>query len=131
MDRKDDIGVNARAQQLLKVLVESYIESGQPIGSKTLRAQSELSLSPATIRNVMAELEDKGYLKSPHKSAGRVPTPRGYRFFVDSLIKVEPVENGDFFHLSKRLNPDMSSHKLVQSASSLLSDVTSMAGVVT
>jgi heat-inducible transcriptional repressor len=131
MDRKDNLIINERAQQLLKVLVETYIESGQPVGSKRLLDQSELSVSAATVRNVMADLEEKGYLNSPHTSAGRVPTPLGYRFFVDCLINVEPLENSDLLNLRKRLDPDMSYQELVASASSLLSDVTHMAGVVT
>jgi heat-inducible transcriptional repressor len=131
MDQRDSLIINERAQQLLKVLVESYIESGQPVGSKKLLDRSDLTVSAATVRNVMADLEEKGYLNSPHTSAGRVPTPQGYRFFVDCLINVEPVENSDLLNLRKRLDPDMSYQELVSSASSLLSDVTHMAGVVT
>lgn len=131
MERQDNLIINERAQQLLKVLVESYIENGLPVGSKKLLDQSDLTVSPATVRNVMADLEEKGYLSSPHTSAGRVPTPMGYRFFVDCLINVEPIENSALLKLGKRLDPDMSYQELVASASSLLSDVTHMAGVVT
>src|SRR5678815_4991540 len=75
-----------RAQILLKTLIERYIAEGQPIGSRTLSRYSGLDLSPATIRNAMADLEELGLISSPHTSAGRVPTPAGYRFFVDTLL---------------------------------------------
>ncbi len=81
-----DIMLNARAQLLLKTLVERYISDGQPVGSRTLSKYSGLDLSPATIRNVMADLEEMGFVASPHTSSGRVPTPRGYRLFVDTLL---------------------------------------------
>lgn len=126
-----DQSVDSRAQQLLKALVESYIKGGQPVGSKTLVDQADLSVSSATVRNIMADLEDKGLVMSPHTSAGRVPTPLGYRFFVERLVKVKPLDSIDLEHLSRGLNPDMSSQELVESASELLSDVTQMAGVIT
>jgi heat-inducible transcriptional repressor len=81
----DDERLNERSRQLLRVLVESYIRDGQPVGSRALSRDSGLSLSSATIRNVMADLESLGFVASPHTSAGRVPTDRGYRFFVDTL----------------------------------------------
>ncbi|MDH4181435.1 MAG: heat-inducible transcriptional repressor HrcA, partial [Betaproteobacteria bacterium] len=81
-----------RSRQLLKTLIERYIADGQPVGSRALARISGLELSPATIRNVMADLEDMGFVSSPHTSAGRVPTPRGYRLFVDSLLTVRPLE---------------------------------------
>src|SRR5512136_1210322 len=84
--------IDSRAQHLLKALVERYIAEGQPVGSRVLSRQSGLELSPATIRNVMADLEELGYIASPHTSAGRVPTPKGYRFFVDSLMVMKPLE---------------------------------------
>lgn len=123
--------VNSRAQQLLKALVESYIKNGLPVGSKTLVDQADLSVSSATVRKIMAQLEEKGLVMSPHTSAGRVPTPLGYRFFVDSLVKVKPLDSIDLEHMSRELNPDMSTQQLVESTSGLLSDVTQMAGVVT
>jgi heat-inducible transcriptional repressor len=123
--------LDTRAQQLLKVLVEQYIENGQPVGSKKLVTESDLRISTATARNIMADLEERGFLKSPHTSAGRIPTPRGYRLFVDSLIKLEPLEALALAGFSKRLDRDMTSQELVESASDLLSEVTQMAGVVT
>jgi heat-inducible transcriptional repressor len=85
--------LNERAQNLLKILVERYIHDGQPVGSRTLSRDTGLDLSPATIRNVMADLEELGFLRAPHTSAGRVPTVRGYRFFVDSLLRVQTLDN--------------------------------------
>ena len=84
--------VDPRAQHLLKTLIERYIADGQPVGSRVLSRQSGLELSPATIRNVMADLEEMGFIASPHTSAGRIPTPKGYRFFVDTLLVVKPLE---------------------------------------
>lgn len=122
--------LNERSQQLLKTLVERYIHDGQPVGSRVLSKDSDLKLSPATIRNVMADLEDLGLIHSPHTSAGRVPTVNGYRFFVDTLLTVKPLHEQelDRLHqgLDKRKNDD-----LLGMASKLLSDTTQMAGVVT
>ena len=84
-----------RACVLLKTLVESYIAEGAPVGSRALSRVSGLDLSAATVRNVMADLEDLGFIASPHTSAGRIPTPRGYRFFVDSLLTMQPLEQID------------------------------------
>ncbi len=123
--------INEKAQYLLKTLVEHYIESGNPVGSKTLSDCSELSVSPATVRYIMAGLEELGFVESPHTSAGRIPTGQGYRFFVDSLITVEPLATLDIVNLTKNLDPDMSAHQLVESASEILSEITHMAGLVT
>ena len=84
--------LDPRSRILLKALVERYIADGEPVGSRTLSKQSGLELSPATIRNVMADLEELGFIASPHTSAGRVPTPRGYRFFVDTLLVTQPLQ---------------------------------------
>src|SRR6202007_3298877 len=84
--------LDTRAQTLLKALVERYIADGQPVGSRALSKISGLDLSPATIRNIMADLEELGYVASPHTSAGRVPTPRGYRIFVDTLLTVQHLD---------------------------------------
>ncbi len=81
---------NERAQQLLKVLIQRFIKDGQPVGSRTLARKSGIELSPATIRNVMSDLEELGLIAAPHTSAGRVPTAQGYRLFVDSLIRFKP-----------------------------------------
>ena len=116
--------LSPRASSLLKTLVEMHIREGQPIASKNLQGESGLSVSPATVRNIMAELEDLGYLASPHTSAGRIPTAQGYRFFVDSLLQVGPVEQGAVSALNAALDPNRSTSELVQSASNLLAQIT-------
>lgn len=126
-----DARLNERAQVLLKTLVERYINDGQPVGSRTLSRDSGLSLSPATVRNVMADLEDMGLLISPHTSAGRVPTAQGYRLFIDSLLQVQPLAGAQVEVLRGQLEADLDTQSLMQSASILLSDVTRLAGIVT
>ena len=123
--------LSPRASSLLKTLVEMHIREGQPIASKNLRGESGLSVSSATVRNIMSELEDLGYLASPHTSAGRIPTAQGYRFFVDSLLQVGPVEEGAVSALNAGLDPNRSSGELVQSASNLLAQITYQTGIVT
>lgn len=120
-----------RAQFLLKALTERYIRDGQPVGSRTLARDSQLDLSPATIRNVMSDLEDLGLICSPHTSAGRAPTVQGYRVFVDTLLQVRPIEERVIEELTANLGIETDSRDLVEIASGLLSDVTRLAGVVT
>ncbi len=122
--------LNERSQQLLKTLVERYIHDGQPVGSRVLSKDSDLKLSPATIRNVMADLEDLGLIHSPHTSAGRVPTVNGYRLFVDTLLTVKPLHEQELDRLHKGLDK-REDDDLLSMASKLLSDTTQMAGVVT
>src|SRR5688500_15072553 len=134
LERHDDNPLNERAQQLLKVLIESYIRDGQPVGSRSLSRESGLALSSATIRNIVADLEQLGFVSSPHTSAGRVPTDKGYRFFVDSLLKSRaPIEDDPAFtELRRQLDASRDDSKaLVAAASQLLSNVTRLAGVVT
>ena len=121
--------LDPRAQHLLKTLVERYVAEGQPVGSRVLSRHSGLDLSPATIRNVMADLEEMGLIASPHTSAGRVPTSRGYRFFVDSLMVVKPLEDDESHRLEGELSVDRP-QQLVRAAASLLSQLTQFAGVV-
>src|SRR6476619_4434846 len=121
--------LDPRAQHLLKSLIERYIADGQPVGSRVLSRQSGLELSPATIRNVMADLEEMGFVASPHTSAGRVPTPKGYRFFVDTLLTVTPMQEVDRKQLAEQLTPD-DPHRVVAAASQVLSDLTHFAGIV-
>ena len=121
--------LDARAQHLLKTLVERYVAEGQPVGSRALSRHSGLDLSPATIRNVMADLEEMGLIASPHTSAGRVPTPRGYRFFVDSLMVVKPLEDVEIHRLEGELAVDRP-QQIVSAAASLLSQLTQFAGIV-
>ena len=121
--------LDKRAQILLKTLVEHYISDGQPIGSRTLLQHSGLDVSPATIRNVMSDLEQLGFITSPHTSAGRIPTQKGYRLFVDSLLTVKPLENNAFQQLKEGLNSP-SQTALINSAADMLSQLTQFAGVV-
>ncbi|MCF7967168.1 MAG: heat-inducible transcriptional repressor HrcA [Methylobacter tundripaludum] len=123
--------LNERSLQLLKTLVERYISDGQPVGSRALAKDSDLNLSPATIRNVMADLEDLGLVHSPHTSAGRVPTVSGYRLFVDTLLTVKPLESKDLTRLHQGLSVSDDSNDMIGVASRLLSELTQMAGVVT
>jgi len=122
--------INERAQRLLKALVERYIREGQPVGSRTLARDAGLDLSPATVRNVMSDLEELGLLRAPHTSAGRIPTAQGYRLFVDTLLTIEPLPRVDVSRLRLQLNPAADPDDLLASASGLLSDVTRLAGVV-
>lgn len=121
--------LDERAQSLLKVLIERYIKQGQPIGSRTLARDSGMKFSPATIRNVMADLEELGLIISPHTSAGRIPTVQGYRLFVDNLVTVKPLRQNLIEKLQQELQSD-SPANIINKASSLLSSVTQMAGVV-
>ncbi len=123
--------LSERAQYLLKALTERYIRDGQPVGSRTLAREAGLKLSPATIRNVIADLEELGLVTSPHTSAGRVPTVQGYRLFVDTLLSVQPLEHALLDELELNLGAEADSRELVETASSLLSDVTRLAGLVT
>lgn len=124
--------LDRRARLLLKALVERYIEDGQPVGSRTLARYSGLSVSAATVRNVMADLEDLGFVASPHTSAGRVPTVRGYRFFVDTLLSPESLPARQRASLERQLRAQLdASGDLLASASTLLSSLSDMAGIVT
>ena len=133
MKRCDDPSekVNARAQGLFKMLVERYIFDGVPVASKALAQAPGISVSPATVRNIMAELEAKGLVRSPHTSAGKVPTDLGFRFFVDSLISVQNLSVDRIQELEVELSADLNRTELVASASNMLARITHMAGVVT
>ncbi|HEA26363.1 MAG TPA: heat-inducible transcriptional repressor HrcA [Ectothiorhodospiraceae bacterium] len=122
--------LNDRARQLLGQLVKSYISDGQPVGSRTLAQISENLLSSATIRNVMSELEEIGLIHSPHTSAGRIPTVKGYRFFVDQLLKVKKLTAKELQPIQEEIAAQSSSDDILESASEQLSEITSMAGVV-
>ena len=130
--------LDERARTLLKTLVERYIADGTPVGSRTLSRTSGLDLSPATIRNVMADLEDLGLIASPHTSAGRIPTARGYRLFVDTMLTARAVEMphlsadmaADMAAAREQLHPDQPQRVIAQAAS-LLSSLSSFVGVVT
>lgn len=126
----DSSQLSERSLYLFKSLVEHFIEDGMPVGSRTLARDSKLNLSPATIRNVMADLEDLGLLDSPHISAGRVPTAKGYRLFVDSLLSVDDLNSTEVDKIARELAPKDDVPALMQRASSMLSDITRLAGVV-
>lgn len=122
--------LNERAAILLKQLVASYIEDGQPVGSKQLAQDAGLDVSPATIRNVMAGLEKQGLVMAPHTSAGRVPTEEGLRLFVENLLEVQPIDDAMVSQLQQQLDPDLEINELVAQASTLVSEMTRMAGIV-
>ena len=123
--------LDERAKSLLKTLVERYIAEGQPIGSRTLSRASGLELSPATIRNVMADLEDLGLIASPHTSAGRVPTARGYRLFVDTMLTAQSCGLADDpAQPAPQLHPDQP-QRVIANAAQLLSSLSHFVGVVT
>jgi len=131
--KNDSTGLNERSKHLLKVLIEGYIVNGQPVGSTILAKRSGLDLSPATIRNVMASLEDAGYIHSPHTSAGRIPTSQGYRLFVDTLVSVKPIKEQEHFILQEQMQEQSqlgSSSDLIHTASNMLSGLTQMAGII-
>jgi heat-inducible transcriptional repressor len=124
--------LDERSRILFKTLVERYITDGQPIGSRALSKFSGLELSPATIRNVMADLEESGFIASPHTSAGRIPTARGYRLFVDRLLSVQPMAKQQLSAMEVALqsSQNLQPHQLIESASQLLSGLTHFAGIV-
>lgn len=121
--------MDKRAQILLKTLIEHYISDGQPIGSRTLLQHSGLDVSPATIRNAMSDLERLGFITSPHTSAGRVPTQKGYRLFVDSLLTVQSIDEQTVKQLKSGLNSP-SPQALINNAADMLSQLTQFAGLV-
>ncbi|MDJ0929186.1 MAG: heat-inducible transcriptional repressor HrcA [Gammaproteobacteria bacterium] len=122
-----------RAQQILRALIDHYVRDGHPVGSRTLARSTDLALSPASIRNVMSDLEEFGFIAAPHTSAGRVPTAKGYRFFVDTLVKLQPPRGKEVQLLQLQLEEDgqHDSKQVAATASAALSSLTSLAGVVT
>lgn len=124
--------LDARARRLLRTLIAQYLSDGEPVGSRTLSRSSGLDVSPATIRNIMADLEDAGLVASPHTSAGRIPTPRGLRLFVDSLIELQPLPHDEMARLRAELPlGPATTRDLLGNVSTLLSAMTRFAGVVT
>jgi heat-inducible transcriptional repressor len=123
--------LDSRARALLRALIGQYIREGTPVGSRTLAKHAGLDISPATIRNVMSDLEDIGLVATPHTSAGRIPTAQGYRLFVDSLLQVEPLDGVDVERLRQGLPPNLGTQELLNSGSELLSAMTHFVGMVT
>ena len=122
--------LDSRNTHLLNSLIQMYIDQGEPVGSRTLARRSRLDLSPATIRNVMSDLEELGLIVAPHTSAGRIPTAMGYRMFVDSLLKVDSLERASLEEVESSLSADTDPSTLLARASTMLSDMTQFAGVV-
>ncbi len=124
--------IGERASSLFKMLVEQYLRDGEPVGSRTLAQASGMGLSPATIRNVMADLEDMGLVIAPHTSAGRIPTVQGLRLFVDNLLTPQALAETEFEQIRQQLFARATaSHELLETASNLLSHMSHMAGLVT
>lgn len=122
--------LDARARHLLRALIGQYVADGQPVGSRTLAKSSGLEVSAATIRNIMADLEESGLVSAPHTSAGRIPTAQGYRLFVDSMLELEPLDAAAMSQLHEQLPSDAAIPDLLSSASGLLSQMTRFVGVV-
>lgn len=124
-------GLDPRAQQLLRLVVEHYLGDGRPVASKALAELPEIGVSSATVRNIMADLEHLGLVRSPHTSAGKVPTVQGLRLFVDTMLSVEPMDLQQIRHVQQQLDPELSPKELVSNASELLARLTQMTCVVT
>ena len=132
IDKADLNMPSHRARRILSAIIDKYIEEGIPIGSKSLSLADNIGLSPASIRNVMSDLEELGFIASPYTSSGRVPTSKGYRFFIDSLLKLQPVEATELERIKKRVNlHESNSRELAISVSNTLSAITKLAGIVT
>lgn len=128
--RPIDPSQDPRARQLLRTLIGRYIRSGEPVGSQTLVRHAGLDVSAATVRNILADLEDAGLLSAPHTSAGRIPTAQGYRLFVDSLLQITPLADGEREKLRGELPTGTGTQALLGSATELLSAMTHFVGVV-
>ncbi|MGY1409245.1 MULTISPECIES: heat-inducible transcriptional repressor HrcA [unclassified Luteimonas] len=122
--------LDLRARQLLRTLIGRYIRDGEPVGSQTLARHAGLDVSAATIRNILADLEEQGLLAAPHTSAGRVPTAQGYRVFVDSLLQLQPLAHAEMARLRGELAAGGGTQSLLGSASELVSAMTHFVGVV-
>ena len=123
--------LDPRARSLLRTLIAQHIRDGEPVGSRTLAKQSGLDVSPATIRNIMSDLEEIGLLSAPHTSAGRVPTAQGYRVFVDSLLQMQPMKDAEIVQLRSQMTAGAGTQALLANASELLSAMSQFVGVVT
>ncbi len=130
MNRPLDPTLDPRARLLLRSLIARYIRDGEPVGSQTLAKHAGLDISSATIRSILAELEDIGLLSAPHTSAGRIPTAQGYRLFVDSLLQIQPLAETEVARLRSELAPGAGTQNLLGSASQLVSAMTHFVGVV-
>ena len=132
MDNEDNKIPSRRAKDILSVIINKYIAEGMPIGSKNLSMSDQIDLSPASIRNVMSDLENLGFIASPHTSAGRIPTSKGYRFFIDSLLQLQPVNDREVESIKEKvINKESNSRELAKNISLTLSTITQLAGIVT
>jgi heat-inducible transcriptional repressor len=123
--------VDSRKRQILAAIIEDYINTAEPVGSRTLSRHHALGVSPATIRNEMADLEELGYLEQPHTSAGRIPSQLGYRYYVDALMTMEPPQGEEVRSLSDRLRARITSSNFIfAQTAQLLSDVTHLTAIV-
>ncbi|MEP6634501.1 MAG: heat-inducible transcriptional repressor HrcA [Luteimonas sp.] len=128
--KERDANLDPRARQLLRTLIARHIRDGEPVGSQTLARHAGLDVSPATIRNILVDLEELGLLAAPHTSAGRVPTTQGYRVFVDSLLQLKPLPDGELARLRSELPAGSGTQTLLGNASELVSAMTHFVGVV-
>jgi len=126
----DNLQLSERSLSLFRALIEHFILDGHPVGSRTLARDSKLDLSPASIRNIMADLEDMGLIHSPHTSAGRVPTVKGYRLFVDSLLRADRLGHSDVERIAREFNMGGNVKELMERTSAMLSEITRLAGIV-
>jgi heat-inducible transcriptional repressor len=126
-----DLSLDPRARRLLRTLIAQHIRDGEPVGSRTLAKRSGLDVSPATIRNIMSDLEEIGLVAAPHASAGRIPTAQGYRVFVDSLLQMKPLADAELVHLRSQMPAGGGTQTLLSNASELLSAMSQFVGVVT
>ncbi len=130
MGGKTDGGLDERPREILKLIIRSYVNSGEPVGSRTLAKSIDWRLSPATIRNIMSDLEDEGYLEQPHTSAGRIPSERGYRFYVDHLADSSRVSKSDERYINRLLSETDTPEELMSRASFILSTISKNVGLV-
>lgn len=123
--------LNERSRKILEAIIEDYIDTGEPIGSRTVTRRHDMRLSPATVRNVMADLEDLGYIVSPHTSAGRVPTDKGYRFYVDTLLRVRPLSSSERERIERQYRRrGLQMEELLREAGKVLSSLSHYTGIV-
>src|SRR6266496_378102 len=127
----DPSSLSLRARDILRALVTDYIQTGEPVASQPLLARHDLEWSPATVRSVMADLEELGFLEKPHASSGRIPTARGYRLFVDSLLKIRPPSPQDRERIERLAAEANDVGALLDGTADLLHDLSHHAGVVT
>ena len=131
MGNKDDVRqLDERPRDILRLIIRSYIMSGDPVGSRTLSKSLDWKLSPATIRNIMSDLEEAGYLTQPHTSAGRIPSEQGYRFYVDNFVDSNKLSRSDERYISRTLGESDTPEDVMARASFLLSTISNNVGIV-